>query len=421
MATVAPRGGTYPLWSDAAVQMSIQQCLQGFVQPQLDEMAQRLASLVEKAQNEQRDLEKVTERGEMRNDARFVTLESQVAILNDASARMEQRERDLNEKIAGFAQEMLRNSVTTAANAKESEASVAMPRLLDLEHRNREILSRLDRLEEVAKKVSKTARQLDERTETCEARMREVPEIQQQIEEIWSHCDNIGYRQDDGGGGFEERLAHLEEQVCTMNLAAATAADSHGQQAILASNVQQVTSSLEALQSQVNGRYKEIARQADDMARKLEEANANSKTGQDQQKAFGARLDDINLRLGQLKVKTDSLEGRVMTMSDRVEASRRQSEHEEIGQRQFTESCRQSCHELEERVEVFGHRLEALSEDCGDLVEQALERRLAVLAGAAPASRRSSNSSRSGVPPRLGTPSRPLSRSSGEFLGEDQT
>jgi len=207
-------------------------------------------------------------------------------------------------------------------------------------------------------------------------------------------------------------LEHLEEEVCSLNFASAPAQPS---QAAFCGQLDQQRLDVEELSATLEERCRELQAQADEFRRKLNEQQGTlAKTGSDQQQALCARVDDLNLRLGALKVKSDSLEGRIGSFCE----STRGKIPEDL-QRQVTDSCAKLVAEAEQRIEVVEQRLDALSENCEEVVEQALEARLAVLAGALPPSR--SASSQPGLGSRSsglgGLSSRPRSRAPSPSCG----
>eukprot|EP00440_Ansanella_granifera_P068632 gb/GFBE01074450.1/.p1 GENE.gb/GFBE01074450.1/~~gb/GFBE01074450.1/.p1 ORF type:complete len:488 (+),score=85.84 gb/GFBE01074450.1/:1-1464(+) len=416
--TLLPRSATSvcPTWSDAAMHFTVQQSIQELVQPQLDRLSMQLESILGSAQNEVRELERVIERWEVRAEGRFASFESRLAILSDGAARTEQRERDLNEKIAGIAEDILSRHAAVASES-EGAALTVTPRLHDVEHRSREATSRLDRLEEALRKHAKSTRSADERLEVLEAAARrdDSEALQEQIEELWQHVNSIKHERH-FAREYEERLEHMEEQVCALSVAAAQ--ERSAQVAVVCSQLDQQRSDLEAHASKSDDRHRELKKQVDDLSRKQEvQAAVTAASPRPDQQALSARLDDINLKVGSLKVKTDSLDGRLTTVSERFEAARKPAE--DPVQKQLSDRCEKFLEESEQRLEDVERRMDALSEDCEDVVEQALERRLAVLAGALPphASTKvvGGRSSRDGRhrrkepshSPRLGTPSRP--------------
>lgn len=390
--TVRPRGNsTFPSWCDATLQCTIQQIVQVMLNQQLDSVMESVANVSASAQHQIRELEKVFERQEVHLEGRFSTIESRVSMIADGFSRSEQRERDLNERIGGIAEQLLRNiSVPTSGH----EVTIA-PRLSDLETRGREITSRLDRLEDASRKSSKIVRSLDERqsqtTRQIEATHGSLHEIKAQFEEMWQLVDDPSFRRSSPNNEIAERLAHLEEQVCSMNFASAN--DITAQVIRLSSKVEDFSGVVDVLKENMENRFKDFHKQADDTKRRQEEARFQIKSLSDHQQTNSARVDEVNIAVGQLKVKTESVDGRVSHINARLESILQLPEDSE---------------EARHRVDVLERRLDGLSEDCEDLVEQALERRLAILAGAAPlpSSRSSAGlcSLRSNRP-RHGTPS----------------
>jgi len=421
---------TYPSWNDANVQLSVQQSIQSIVQPQLDCLAERLVAIVASVQGDLRELEKFLDRWEVRSEGRFTAVESRLAVLSDGAVRTEQRERELNETVARLAGDLLHQAAASPAAPGESTT----PRLTELECRSREATSRLERVEEATKKkLERLAKRCEERFEGLEASFQGgFEELQAQFDELWRYKDATGTHDRRLKGGVEERLAQLEEQVCNLSVAAETGAKTT--QAAMLGQLDQQQAELQALSRYVDERCSEVQQHAEEVGRKQEDFWEKARSGFDQQNALPARLDDLNLRFGSLKVKSDNMEGRLNTMAERADNARRSGPEDST----ISKDARYPKLEaVELRLEVCQRRLDELGEDCEEVVEQALERRLAVLAGAAPLSSRGggrftglSGSHRSAAhssSPRFsqqqpissgsGTPSRP--KGVGDFNGDE--
>lgn len=357
--------------------------MQDFIQPQLDRLADQISSTLGQAQAEFREMERLMERWEVRAEGRFAGLESRLAVLSDGAARTEHRERDLNERIAGIAEDLLRRNIATGS--QEPEATLMVPRLHDLEHRLHEATTRIDRTEDTLRKSTKSVRRLEDCFSDFEgsARDHDLSQLQEQLEELWQQKE-AELRDRELMKENLKRLEHLEEEVCSLNFASAQTQPS---QAALCGQVDQQRCDMEVLSARFEDRCRELQTQADDLRRRLNEQQGTlTKTGSDQQQALSARVDDLNVRLGALKVKSDSLEGRIGSFCEGT----RGKVPEDL-QRQLADSCSKLVSEAEQRMEVVEQRLDALSDNCEEAVEQALERRLAVLAGALPPSREASS------------------------------
>ncbi|CAE7257722.1 rhp6, partial [Symbiodinium pilosum] len=96
---------------DAAVSLSVQHAVQDMVQPQIDRLMEQVAMLAGSAQSDLREVERLTERWEVRAEGRFAGIESRLSMLADAAARTEEREKDLNQKVAGVAEDLIRRGL----------------------------------------------------------------------------------------------------------------------------------------------------------------------------------------------------------------------------------------------------------------------------------------------------------------------
>jgi len=341
----------------------------------------------------------------VRAEGRFAALDSRIAVLADSAARTEHRERDLNEKIAGVAEEMLRSGATAAAAAGSEVAALtsAGPRLQELEHQFREANSRGDRLEEAVRRNTKQVRRYEERFDEFEASARRSPQLgdlQEQIDELWQHRSSA--KGDRGSKEHAARLDKLEEKVSAMT----GSQDMTVQFAMICNQIEQQRVDLEVVAASLEERGHELQNEVDSAKKKADDASALSRDGSDSQQALSARIDDINLRVGSLKVKADSFEGRLTSISERVESTRRDSE-EVLAIPKLIDRCQKVAEQSEHRIQVIERRMDMLSEDCEETVEQALEKRLAVLAGVPQKSKQTASKSQRPKGHGLGTPSKP--------------
>jgi len=415
-----------PSWNDAAIQVCVMQSIQAIVQPRLDSFAERLGGIVASAQEDLTDFQTFVDRIEARTDGRLTGLEARVAVLADGASRAEQRERDLNARIAGFAEGVLSRGVdegvACAAEAPwtTSSGSAALQRLDDTERNVREALSRVQTTEDVCRKGATNARFLEDRVKDLEMRSRTTSRV---TEEMRSSLEDMSARTprrgDAGCDSGVATLAHalatasaaaqtatatqaaisaqssrtsaLEEQVIVLNELIASSGlaplgEKDDQAAAVASAQSRLVDALRADLEVLTSQCGELRSQVVDHSRQLEahcEAQ-NTKPAVELQKAISARVDDINLRTGTLKVKCDSLEGRLQVVSERAEAARHSPEVRHA-QDQLQERCnRLESMRCEERLEAAERQLNNFQDACEDLVEQALNRRLSVLSGAAP-------------------------------------
>merc|ERR1712012_610182 len=126
---------------------------------------------------------------------------------------------------------------------------------------------------------------------------------------------------------------------------------------------------LESMAAQVSHHLRELQMQFEDQRQQQEQQQDETRTGATSQQAFTDRLDDITLRVGALKVKSDSLEGRLSKADDRIEAVRKPISDVHI--EQHVENCyRKKAHEVESRIEVIEQRVESMWEACENAVEQ---------------------------------------------------
>lgn len=362
-----------PTWNDAVTQMNVQNCLKAqlpmIVQPRLDSLAERLASVVASAQSELRDLERLVGRSEARVDGRLAGLEARVAVLADAAARTEQRERDLNVHIAGIAEGMLKS-------AEDAGTDVARaPRVSGLEKRVQDETDRLDTLEDICRKSSKNMQRLDDRLEGLEEQSRTLA---RRTEEMRSFGESQALSRTATAAVPEARLVALEEQVRALNHKLATEHDCH--LALLESRLESHRVEFEASSNRFTEQIGELRSQVSESARHREEQCEEAKSSAEKQQALTARLDDMNLRVGTLKVKGDGLEGRMSSMLERMDTSRRQLEAQV--EQQVTDHCGKFSTDADSRLEALEHQLGELKESCGDFVEQVISDRLAILSGA---------------------------------------
>jgi len=315
-----------PTWSDAITQMSVnssvQAQLQKLVQPRLDTFAERLGSIVAAAQSEMRDLERLVEKSEARVENRLTGLEGRLAVLTDGASRTEQRERDLNTRIAGIAESLLNSAENSACEVVRGQ------RLEVLERTLQEKAERLQVVEESCRKSVKSVQKLDDRLDDLEEHSRSIPLLVGELRSLATSSAAIsGMPAAAEQGG---RLRALEEQVQTLSCALGGNGGVQSCQA-LALLVDAQRSDVEALASQLM----ETGHQLGEQVQRREEQQEVTRSCRSEQQALTARVDDINLRVGALKVKADGLEGRLHSGLERSERTEKTRELE-MGRTSFS-------------------------------------------------------------------------------------
>lgn len=326
----------------------MQMCVQNVVQPRLDTLTDRLANLVASAQSELRDLERLVERSEARLEGRIATLESRNAVLADGCARAEQRERDLNARIAGIAGDLLRTEPEKAGMMEE------------LERRVREMLVRLDEAEEHSRRSTKHLRKLDERVEEEELRLKKQTQVTAWLEE-----EMRSKRDARPATALESRVVVLEDKL---DVVVKAFAPEHleRQLVMLQTHAEEQRQEVQAATEQFQDLKRELQEHAE-LFQTREEHELDLRPVVETQETLTARVDDLNLRTGVFKVKMDGLEGRLEANVERTEAVRKPLE--ECFQQQLADRCGKLSGELLSRIEIVERRIDSAQESCDDAVD----------------------------------------------------
>lgn len=371
------------MYSDAVIQTCVQHSLHALVQPRLDGLADRLAGVVSSAQNELRELERCVERSEARLDGRLAKVESKLAVLSDGAARAEQRERDLNTRIAAIAEGMLRRSAEDATAAEglqlqgrgsAADAGITPGHVADIARHIRDAEGRIEALEESSRKGAKGTRRLEEHLECVDEQTRSVGRLGERLQSLVHELSLRSGGEAEGAIALQ-RVSLLEEDLRALGQRLAAPERSCCCQAQLAAldlRLEGQRGEAEGAAAQLMDRYQELHSQTSEHARRHEEQREESRASAERQLACAARLDDMNLRLGALKVKVDGLEGRVASVGERAEAARKPREAQL--QQDLADRCRRAVGELEPRLEVVERQLGKLQDACEDAVEQAVAR-----------------------------------------------
>lgn len=368
------------------IQTCVQHSLHALVQPRLDGLADRLAGVVASAQNELRELARCVERSETRFDGRIAHVESKLAVIGDATNRAEQRERELNTRIAALAEGMLRRC---AEDAQVPEAPPPQPacavadlgishgQVTDMERRTRDTSARMEVMEEICRKSAKSMRKLEDRIEGVEEQGRGVARLGKRLQGLLEEFPARGTAHE--GSRAAQRIAALEEDMHAL-AARVAAPDREGifraQFVSIEQRVECQRVEIESALVHLSDRCQEAQTQASEQARKQDEQREELRTASEQVQASVARLDDMNLRVGALRVKVDGLDGRLAAAgernaSERVQGSCRLPDSQA---HELTERCRRALGELEPRLEVLERQMGRLHEICDDAVEMALDR-----------------------------------------------
>jgi len=378
----ASLAGMCPTWSDAVTQMSVNQSVQAqlkmLVQPRLDSFADRLGSIVAAAQNELRELERSVERSEARVESRLAGLEGRVTLLADCGARTEHRERDLNTRIAGIAGSLFKDT--------EGAAALEMTRGHRLDVLERTMQARSERLEVAEENCRKSARsfqKFDDRLAELEDRGRSVDHLADELRSLMAASTATSSL---AAPEQAARLGALETQVQSIMSAVEGNAGSQSGQAMsaLEGRVDALRTDIEALATQLTETGRELRTQLAEQAHRHEEPQQMPCTSYgsnpSEMKALATRLDDFNLRVGALKVKTDGLEGRLcsgLERSERVERAREWPAELEDSLRQRINNA---MFDVSSRLDVLEARLEGSDDAWDEIVEKVVERRLEELA-----------------------------------------
>lgn len=360
-----------PTWGNAALHASVQASVQTLVQPRLDSLAANLATVFAQvhahSEDERRKLQQTVEHSETRLEGRVTSLEARVAVLVDGCARTEQRERNLNERIAGMGQDLLRGAEVVA------ERTGQKTRLDELDRRCQETEARLDQAEDQVRRGTKNIRRLDQAVEERGRAFATFEEALQGLQQTTAEV-TAGRANE---RGFASRLEHLESQMHILQRIPVADATSDGRLAMLEGRVSGLVTAVSSLEDACGNSRSQLASQAELELEHWEQ----SKVTAEKQQALVARADDFNLRIGALKVRADGLDGRLQAMGERVEASATGLEVQL--REQLVSKGAQLAADFRSRLEVLERRTGTLMETCEDVVEQALERRLAALGDSA--------------------------------------
>lgn len=361
---------TFPTWSDAGIQAYVQQSLtqgvQSLVQPRLDGLAERMASVVASTQCEIKDVARLLQHLESRLESRLTGLEQRAAALHEAGTRTEQRERDLNHRIAGIAAGIVRGVDASAQLEAELQ-----PRLCEVERRMHEVDANSHRL------VQQT-RVLEEQFRDFEGRSRAAARVGDELRELLE--TRLSARRGGPADSNESiRMATLEQRVAALAAAASSstsvvqappAPERSCQVTLLEGRIEGHRAEFDALAAQLMSRSQELQDRMSDQARRHEEMRTESRTTSERTRIVAARIEEIEHGIGALRVKSDGFEGRLAKIADRVETNCKPLESHLKAQ--LDEQRRMLTQEVESRVEVMEHRVMALQQMCEDVIDETL-------------------------------------------------
>merc|ERR1712039_168810 len=145
--------------------------------------------------------------------------------------------------------------------------------------------------------------------------------------------------------------------------------------------IETVAQSLRAEFEDLNLQCGDVCAQVVEQGRHIDAQCNDARAAAERQHALSARVDDINARVGAVKIKSDNLESRLQAVQDRVERNRHCPEAYQI-QQQLLERCERLEKQMfEPRLEAVEQNMMKLQSNCEDLVESSLERRLDILSG----------------------------------------
>jgi len=367
---------TIPTWSDAGLQTYVQQSLtqgvQSLVQPRLDGLAERMASVVASTQCEIKDLARLMEHLEARFESRLTGLEQRAAALHEAGTRTEQRERDLNHRIAGIAAGVVRG-----VDASAQLEAAFQPRLFEMERRTREVDVRMDQTEANCHRLVQQTRVLEEQFHDFEGRSRAAARVGDELRGLLE--TRLAARHGGPADNNENiRMATLEQRVAALAAASSSASavqavsapEQNCQVTLLEGRLEGHRAEFDALAAQLMSRSQELQDRMSDQLRRHEEMRTESRTTAERARIVAARIEEIEHGLGALRVKSDGFEGRLAKIADRVETSCKPLESHLKAQ--LDEQRRMLTQDVESRVEVMEHRVMAVQQMCEDVIDEAL-------------------------------------------------
>lgn len=379
-------GAAYPTWVQANVHTQVihlvRAQMETVVQPQLDNLAERVAMLLaaEQAHGDvgRHESERAVLRLEGSLEKWLNSVESKLSFLTEDATRSEHRDQSLNFRVAALS---------------ECLGIDGRPRLFEeLERHVQRLDGRLEELGEGCRSSSRLTKKLEQRLGDCRSSVVRLEE------EFVQGCTFKSARSSDANlGPCLDRIKALEERVHTIGLQS-QALHSQALQSQAAAIAAVPQPSAEELFALVDdrldvhrGELRAVAEQAsvacDALREELterchhleERCTDDTRTSQEQRQSLGARLAEFNARLGALQVKANGLEGRLQSTAELLARGR---PLEADLREQVSEQCNKVAFQVEGRMDAMERQMEAIQEECGDLVEQSLERRLAALGGA---------------------------------------
>lgn len=342
-----------PTWNAAVTQVSVNRSveaqLQSIVQPRLDSFAERLGGIVAEAQRELRELERTVERTEARLESRLSSLEARAALLADGASKTEQRERDLNTRIAGIAGGLLKGAEDAALDATREHRFDSFERTMQ---------AKLDRSEESTRKSLKSMQRLEQRLAEVEDfnlsfsdLAEELRTLAATIRPLTGSAGSVTSNSDDSTPELSERLSALEVQVETL-----TSLDNGTEFQALRDCIERQRMDMETLARQMLQNHEELRTQLGDQEYNQAQVQENPIGRRTEQDALAARLDELNLRVGSLKVKAEGLESRLQTGLERADRADRPSSAPVLADK-VEECCSAISSEIGPRLEVLEARL----------------------------------------------------------------
>jgi len=340
------------------LRLQVQHDLQAFVEPRLATFADRLGDLMAAAHEELRGVERQLEAVHSKTENHFAGVDARLQMLVDSAQRSEQRERDLNNRVAGLAEGILRRK--TEHIFESSPPAVALARaegpwsagtIAD------DLSGRVQLLEEVKDRLDGGMRRVERRLSDVEGCGQDVAGLSTELRHVLKDCSWKAA----GQARWEERLSTLERCLHDMHCEVGDA----GQHADLAAFCQsvadpgRVADSALAVEEHVKGMQQHVA----DLERASDEIRADVCTARERHAACSGRVDDATSKLSALRIKVDALERRVLSLGERLELKAEPSDV----------TLAVPHKEDESRLSALELRMDCLHESCQDAVDQVAE------------------------------------------------
>lgn len=289
------------MYGDATIRLQVEHEIKAFVEPRLGQFADRLGGMMASAHAELRGVERQLEAVQSEVEMHLAGIDARVHMLTNGTQRSEQREKELNLRVASLAEGILQRRADHIFDGLAPVASLGRAeRNSARSAADEELAARLRSVEQCGERLTKTVQHFEHRLSNVEGCERDLNNLSAELRRVLQDAVLPAPCHEH----LEERLAALE--TCCTNL--------RSRQAVPVREPVWQGSTPEAADG-----AQQAQQRAAHSERAFDALRSDVRLVMERQAVCSGRVDDAALKASALKVKVVALERRVASLGDRLD------------------------------------------------------------------------------------------------------